>query len=323
MTSPNESGRRRLRWLLLAALPLAACKPATPEVLGTLEWDRITLPAPAAERIVSVEALEGDRVAAGAVVLRLEAVRADAQLEAAQAQAGQSREALLEMEHGPRIEAVAQARAQVAALRAQAVDARSYSNRLAELGRQRLVAAADADRALASAENAEAQVRAAQEALLELERGTRAERIAQGQAAVVAADADAAYQSVTRGKLDIIAPRAGRIDSLPYKLGDQAPAGTPLAIMLVGEAPYARVYVPAAMRARIKVGQSVRVFVDGYEKPYAGHVRVVRSDPVFTPYYALTGDDTDHLSYLAEILLTPAAADLPLGVPVRVELPNG
>ncbi|MBS0230072.1 MAG: HlyD family efflux transporter periplasmic adaptor subunit, partial [Proteobacteria bacterium] len=219
---------------------------------------------------------------------------------------------------GPRSEQIAQARAMLASARAQAVDARAYYARLRPLGQRKLVAAAEVDRARAAAGNADGQVRAAQAALDELLHGARSEDITQGEAAAAAAQAEAAAQTATLGKLDITAPRAGRVDSLPYKLGDQAPVGAPLAILLVGAAPHARVYVPERMRAGVKPGMVARVFVDGRDGSFAGHVRMVRSEPVFTPYYALSGDDAARLSYIAEIVLDQPG-DLPAGLPVRVE----
>ncbi|NDK39244.1 HlyD family efflux transporter periplasmic adaptor subunit [Pseudoxanthomonas gei] len=305
--------------MLLCALALSACQPGESQVLGTLEWDRVTLPAPVAEKIVRMDVREGQQVVAGAPLMQLELTRTQSQLAVVQAQAQQSREALSELEAGPRSEEIAQARAQLSAAQAQAADAGAYYARLQPLGRQRLVAAADVDRARAAAGNAQAQVRAAQSALLELERGTRSEQVAQGRSAVAAAEAQALAQSVSLEKLNVVAPRAGRVDSLPYKLGDQAPVGSPLAILLVGDAPYARVYVPEPMRVNVRVGQMARVFVDGREAAFDGRVRMIRSEPSFTPYYALSGRDAERLSYLAEITLDKADADLPAGMPVRVE----
>lgn len=313
----NRCGRTSL--MVTTLLALAACKDAPPQVLGTLEWDRVTLPSPVAEKIVRIDVREGQQVAAGAPLLQLELTRSQSQLAAAQAQAQQSREALQELKAGPRSEQIAQARANLAATQAQARDARAYYNRLQPLGTRKLVAAADVDRARAAAGNAEAQVRAAQAALLELEHGTRSERIAQGESAAIAAQAQAAVQAASLDKLNVVAPRAGRVDSLPYKLGDQAPVGSPLAILLVGDAPYARVYVPEPIRANVRVGQRARVYVDGREDAIAGSVRMIRSEPTFTPYYALSGRDAERLSYLAEVALDKPAADLPAGVPVRVE----
>lgn len=302
---------------ILLAGSLVGCTAETPQVLGTLEYDRISLPAPSAERIVSVEVREGDRVKAGAVVMTLERTRIAAQTDVVQAQAQQQRDALAELEAGTRSEQLAQARARLAAARAQARDARAYFARVQPLGQRRLIAAVEVDRARAAADSADANARNAQASLDELENGARRERIAQAQSAVRAADAQVQAQTVTLDKLKIVAPRDGRIDSLPYKLGDQAPLGAPLAIMLVGDAPYARVYVPEPMRANVKIGDRATVHIDG-KAEISGHVRAIRSEPSFTPYYALSGKDAARLSYLAEIVLD-SRDDLPPGLPVRVD----
>jgi HlyD family secretion protein len=307
------------RLTMPVALLLAGCRAEPPQALGTLEYDRIALPAPAAERIVAIHVREGERVKAGQKLLQLDPARTQAGAEAAQAEAQRQHETLAELAAGPRREAIAQARAQLAAAQAQARDARAYYARVQPLGTRRLVAAAEVDRARAAASSAEAQVRAAQAALLELERGTRAERIAQGEAAARAAQAQAQVQQENLGKLRIVAPRDAIVDSLPYRLGDQAPVGAPLAILLVGEAPHARVYVPEPIRATVKVGQGARVFVAGRDAAIAGKVRMIRSEPVFTPYYALIGKDATRLSYLAEVQLDDSTGELPAGLPVRVE----
>ncbi|HTQ36673.1 MAG TPA: HlyD family efflux transporter periplasmic adaptor subunit [Steroidobacteraceae bacterium] len=298
---------------------LAACGQEAPRALGTLEWDRITLPSPAAERIVGIEVREGQRVHGGDLLLQLEPTLNESQLAAAAAQARQSSAALAELKAGPRVEELARARATLAAAEAEAVDARAQFNRVEPLGRQGVVAAADVDAARAAADNADAQARAAREALRELENGSRAEDVAQGEAAAQAAQAQAGAQRVLLGKLTLAAPRDGQIDSIPYKLGDQAPVGAPLVVMLAGAAPFARVYVPERLRAGVHVGDAATVHVDGSATAWPGTVRMIRSDPTFTPYYALTGQDADRLSYLAEIQLTAAANALPAGVPLWAE----
>lgn len=316
----NVARTLRCMAVLFAIATLAACGKSPPQALGTLEYDRIALPAPAAERIVAIDVREGEQVKAGQPLLQLDPAHTGAELAAAQAQARQQRELLAELETGPRREDIDKARANLAAAQAQAREARAYYARLAPLKGNGYVAAADLDRARAAAGNADGQVAAAQAALDELLHGTRPEQIAQAQAAVAAADAQASAQRVLLGKLGIVAPRAGRVDSLPYKLGDQAPVGAPVAILLAGDAPYARIYVPEQQRADVHVGDAIQVFVAGRDKPYAGKVRMIRSEPDFTPYYALIGDDAARLSYLAEVTLGADAVELPAGLPVRVEL---
>lgn len=304
---------------VLAAVLLAACSKSLPQALGTLEWDRITLPAPAAEKITQIAVREGQHVKAGETLLQLEPTLNDSQLAAAQAQVRQGSAQLAELKAGPRKEDIAQSRASLAAARAQATEAKTYFNRVKELGARSLIAAAEVDRARAAADNADALVRVAEQVLLERERGTRSEQIAQGEAALQAARAQAAAQQITLDKLTLVAPRDAVVDAVVYRLGDKAPVGAPLVVLLAGEAPFARVYVPEPLRAGIKVGDPARVFIRGSAQAWAGTVRMIRSDPTFTPYYALTGQDADRLSYLAEIQLRPEARDLPAGLPLRVE----
>jgi Multidrug resistance efflux pump len=314
-----RKGRHLSATILFALAGLCGCAKKPPQALGTLEYDRITLPAPAAERIVAIDVREGEQVKAGQALMQLDPTHTQSELAAAEAQARQQREVLAELQNGPRAEDIDKARASLRAAQAQARDARAYYNRLLPLQGKDYVAAADLDHARAAAGDADSQVAAAQAALDELLHGTRPEQIAQAQAALAAAIAQAGAEQVLLGKLSIVAPLAGRIDNIPYKLGDQAPVGAPVVIMLAGAAPYARIYVPEQQRAGVHVGDALQVFVAGRDTPYAGKVRMLRSEPTFTPYYALIGDDAARLSYLAEITLGPQAADLPAGLPVRVE----
>ena len=314
------SGRACIAACVLA---LAACGEGPPKALGTLEYDRITVPAPVAEKIVSIDVREGEQVTAGAVLMTLDRTRVEAETQATRAEAQRQREALAELEAGARSEQIQQARANLAATEADAEDANAYYERVKGLADRKLVAAAEVDRARAAASSANAQMRRAQALLDELLHGTRREQVAQGKAALRGAEAAEAAQRAVLDKLQVVAPRNGRVDSLPYRLGDQAPVGAPLVVLLVGDAPYARIYVPEPIRSRVKVGDAVRVFVDGEAASHAGQVRMIRSEPSFTPYYALIGEDAARLSYLAEVSLGSDAAELPAGLPVRVEFDGG
>ncbi|MDR0479908.1 MAG: HlyD family efflux transporter periplasmic adaptor subunit [Burkholderiaceae bacterium] len=304
---------------LLAAVWLTGCGDRAPRALGTLEFDRITVPAPVAEKIVAIDVKEGQQVRAGDVLLQLDRTYTQAQLAALQAQARQDQAHLEELRNGPRREEIDRNRANLAQAQAQAVNARADYERTQRLAPSHAVSTSDLEHARAAADSAAAQVRAAEQTLLESQRGTRVEQVEQGQAALAAASAQAAAQRVTLGKLTVTAPRDARVDSLPYKLGDQAPVGASLVVLLAAGAPYARVYVPEPLRAHVGVGDAAHVHIEGDTKTYAGTVRMIRSSPSFTPYYALTGQDAVRLSYLAEIQLGQDARDLPAGLPVTAE----
>jgi HlyD family secretion protein len=314
--------RRPLLFAALATLILAGCHREPPHVLGTLEFDRITLPAPAAEHIVQIDVREGEYVPSGKRIMQLETTRTRAALDAAQADLRQQQQALQELINGPREEQIRQARANLVGAQAQARDANAYYQRLSALSMKQFVAAADLDRAKAAAGNADATVAADRALLDQLLNGSRAEDIAQARAAVAAAAATASSRAVDLEKLDLTTPRDVRVDSLPYKLGDQAQPGTPLVILLASDAPYARVYVPAAIRPSVKVGDAAVITLEDGKHVFRGKVRMIRSEPTFTPYFALSGDDATRLSYLAEIALGPDAKDMPQGFPLSAVFPN-
>lgn len=323
--------------LVISFLSLVACGAHEERTLGTLEWDRIALPAPAAERIMGIRVREGERVTKGQVLLELDPEQTLAELRAAEAAVARQAAALEELEVGPRIEEIERAKANVAAAVAVEADRTAEYRRLSTLGTKNYASQSDIDAARAAAESASAEVRASREQLLELQRGSRSEDIQQGQAVLAEAESQAAAQRVLLEKLTLRAPEAGLIDSIPFKLGDQAPVGASLVVILTGDTPYARVYIPQPLRLNVQVGSRARVYLEGEGTPdengsenvsgwargYLGGVRMVRNEPSFTPYYALTGDDVTRLSYIAEIQLAADAAQLPAGLPVRAEFLSG
>jgi len=145
-----------------------------------------------------------------------------------------------------------------------------------------------------------------------------AERVAS--ADLESARANVEHMQLTLQRLEVHAPRDGRIDSLPYRKGDQPPLGAALVSLLVGDAPYARVYIPEPWRATVQSKQHMQVYIDGIEKPFDAIVRSIRSEASFTPYYALTGEDASRLSYRAELVLQgDNISQLSPGIPCHAE----
>ena len=312
-----------MRRLLLSALLLAAltgCTDADKPLLGTLEWDRVSLPAEASEVLLRIAVAEGERVEAGQLLLELDPRRQDARIAQARAEVEQAAAHLAELSNGARSETIDAARADLARNRAELTDAERSFSRIAELYQRQQVAIAELDRARAARDQASAATRSAEAQLRELTNGTRPEQLEQAAAALEAARGNLAQLQVGREHLSLRAPRAGLVDALPFKVGDQPPTGAELVSLLVGEQPYARVFIPASIRAQVSVGDVMRVFVEGVEQPFQARVRSIRSEAAFTPYYALTGDDASRLMYRAELVLQgEAARQLPAGLPLRAE----
>ncbi len=309
---------RPLSFALLVMMTLSACTSEPPPLLGTLEWDRIAVLAEAAEPVMSWSVAEGDQVAADTVLLTLDTRRADASLAQAQAGLQQAQARFAELSNGARPEAINAAQAALESARAAQRDAESDYARTVDLRKREVVARSSLDRATAARDQSRANSAAAQAQLEELTHGTRAEQLEQGAAQLAAAQASVQSAQLQRERLVIRAPRAGRVDALPFKPGDQPPMGASVASLLVGDAPYARVFVPATQRAALETGMAMQVEIEGIEEPRQAVVRSIASEPGFTPYYALTGDDASRLAYRAELLLSGDGNDkLPAGLPVR------
>lgn len=306
----------RLAWLLA---PLACWGGDPPVAVGTLELDRIELVAEASEPIVEIAVKEGDRVAPGAVLVRLDERRVGAEVEVARAERDRAAARLAELERGPRPERIAEARAELAGARSAAFTARLELDRVRALTQRGVASKAQLDEAEGAFTAAVARRERATAALDALVHGTTAEELAQARAALASAESALTAAQVRLERLTVRAPLAGSIDALPFERGERPPAGAVVAVLLAGGPPYARVYVPAEIRAGVRPGVPARVFVDGIEQPFAARVRTVARDASFTPYFALTERDRSRLSYLAEVdVLDEQAAELPAGLPVEV-----
>jgi HlyD family secretion protein len=307
--------------LLAVAVLLAGCNgKSNTQLLGTLEWDRASVAAEASEPIIRIAVAEGDSVHAGDAILELDPRRTDADLAHARALAQQAQAQLAALRHGARAETIDAARADLARATAEVENARREHDRATSLLPTGAISQTAYRRAETDARSADGAQQSARAKLQELLHGTRPEDIDQAEAALAAAQAEAQLLQLKRERLSVRAPRDGRVDALPFKLGDQPPLGATLVNLLAGDAPYARVYVPASRRTQLAIGAHCTVQVEGVAQPFAAKLRSLRSDPAFTPYYALTGDDASRLAYRAELLLEGATAtQLPAGLPLTAD----
>jgi len=310
--------------VLLAPLLLAACARERPvEVHGTVERDRLELIAESNERIVEVPVHEGDRVDAGAVLLRQEAGTAEPRMQQSRAALAEAQRRLADLQQGARQDEIDEARAALAGAASTLQTTESEYQRAQALVERRLLSTSDLDQARATRDAARAGRDTARARLQLLQQGTRKEQVAGAQAAVERAAAALAEIETVAARYTVTAPRAGIVEALPYKLGERPAAGRPVAVLLADGAPYARVYVPEPLRTRFLAGTAVEAAVDGLDTRLPGTVRYISAEAAFTPYYSLTQKDRSRLAYRAEITLEGAeAAALPTGMPVQVFVPG-
>ncbi len=312
-----------MRYLIYLILPLlTACNGSSENLaLGTLERDRIAHTATASEVVTELPVAPGAQVTTGMILVRLDSTLQQARVDKAIAEVAVAQANLEKLRNGAREEEVAAATANVTGARASLVESNANYQRILNLKKQNLVSQSTLDKARADRDAIQARLSNTQEALLLLTNGTREEDLRSAEAQLSAVTAALAIEKKQLADLTITATRDGILDNLPWNLGERVTLGSPLAIVLAGKAPHARVYVPEPYRVKLHVGDSLIVHVDGIEQPITGQLSWIATEPAFTPYYALNQDERARLMYLAEVQLPDSESALPNGVPTQVELP--
>jgi HlyD family secretion protein len=306
---------------LFIIILLSACDNTNKGIaLGTLERERIAHTATVSEVITALPVNAGSQVTKGTVLVKLDDTIQKALVAKATAQMQQAKANLEKVHRGARKEEVAAASAQVAGATAALVKSEANYQRANILIEKKLASQATLDNTLASRDESRAKLNNAKEQLLQLINGARIEDLEIAEAILATAIAVLNSEKKKLSDLTITAKRDGILDNLPWNLGERVTLGSPVAIVLAGNAPFARVYVPEPYRVKVKIADKLVVLVDGLTTPITGTVRWISAEPAFTPYYALNQAERANLMYLAEIQLPDSAAELPMGIPAQVLL---
>ena len=289
--------------------------------LGTLERDRIAHTATSNEVVIALPVSRGERVNVGDVLVQLDSRQQSALTAKAAAHVAEAQANLAKYRNGARPEEVAAASAKLEGANAALTESEATYKRVRNLVDQGLVSQANLDQTIASKDSKRAAANAAEEELLILTNGTRPEDLLIAEANLAVMQAALASENKQLEDLTVTATRDGILDNLPWNLGERVTLGSPVAIVLAGYAPYARIYVPEPYRVKVTAGDTLFIHVDGIAETITGKVRWISTEPAFTPYYALNQEERARLMYLAEVQLPDSYAALPNGVAVQVELP--
>ncbi len=302
---------------LVPLLALVGCEEPPLQAYGQLESDRVEVVAESNEPIVEIASLEGDALAAGALILRQDTARLDIRIREGQANIARIEAQLEEQVNGPRIETIEATRASLLEAEIERDFRERELNRLTGLRERNLTSEESVDQARNLLESASARIEIVSARLAELEAGTRPEQIEQTRGLLSQAGAQLDSLKLDRERLHVAAPVDGVLDTLPFEVGERPRPGDVVAVLLTGEQPYARVYIPEPLRAGLRVGSTMRIAVDGIEQPLTGTIRRIAAEANFTPYFALTERDRGRLSFLAEVRMPDLPERLPEGLPVQ------
>jgi len=306
---------------------------------GEIEGTTVELSSRVGARIVALPVREGQRVAKGDLLVRLDCADPEAQLAEAEARLAAARAqavaagAQIHASTSSRVAAGATqeaARAQASALEAQRDAAERQAKRLAGLTADVPESSIDQTRASAAGlahqtEAAKAQASASAEHVRAAEVGVRA-ATAQADAAVAqvrAANAAVARVRLLAGECEVRAPRDAEVATLPHEAGELVSPGAVLARLVDLSEVKATFYLPNSEVGAVKPGAPAIVVADAWpEERFEGSVRTVALEAEFTPRNIQTRSDRDRLVYPVEVTVRNRDGKLRAGMPVQVTLPG-
>ena len=289
---------------------------------GTVEATDAQLGFQVAGRIVELAPREGDRVAAGAAVARLDSTELDARRIESLARVEVARAALAELEAGSRREEIAQGRAALAAAGERVADAERDLERTTTLYAGHAVAREAVDKADFGVEIARRQRDQVAEQVTLLEKGPRVERIDAARAQLAQAEAAVATLDATLANLHLAAPFAGVVTVRHREPGEIVAAGAPVVTLLDRDDRWVRIYVPENRLARVALGQRAKITSDTFPgKSYDGEVAFIASAAEFTPKNVQTTEERVRLVYAVKVRITgDPGQELKPGLPADVRL---
>ena len=178
-----------------------------------------------------------------------------------------------------------------------------------------------ANAAEASFRQAEAAVLAAEANLAAVKAGPIAEDIDVARAQLREAETAIAAGEVQLAKQPLTAPQAGLISKQLVQVGELASPGTTLLELSDIETVDLTVYIPETRIGRVKIGQTVRAYVDAYpNQVFEGVVSFIAHEAEFTPKNVQTQEERTNLVFAVKITMDNADHRLRPGMPADAEI---
>jgi HlyD family secretion protein len=245
---------------------------------GRLEATQVDIATKIAGRVIEIVPHEGDMVAAGSVVARLDQAELEAQLAQGQAEAQRARETL------------ARAEADVDARKADLTFAQQQLQRAETLVEKGWTTREKYDQRKQELDSATAARTAA----------TRA--IDEARAAVKAADANVARLQALLADTTVTSPVRGRVQYRLIEPGAVLSAGGRIASVLDLSDVYTTIFLPASVAGQLKIGEEARVVFDAAPQyVFPATVSFVAPESQFTPKTVETQSEREQLYFRVKL----------------------
>ena len=250
---------------------------------GRIEAEEVHVAAKYAGRVADVSVEEGEMVAAGQILARMDTAEIDASLARAKALVAQAQQD------------VAEANAQIAKRESELKFANQELNRAAFLVQKGHVSRERLDRRQSERDTAKAVLTAARARLVSTHR------------AVESAEAETKRIQTQIDDSILKAPRQGRIQYRLAEPGEVLPAGGKVLTLLDLTDVYMTIFLPTAKVGRVLVGSEARIILDAISQyVIPAQISFVAAEAQFTPRAVETRSEREKLMFRIKVKIDPA-----------------
>jgi HlyD family secretion protein len=313
---------------LLALLPLAGCAEEVRDVWqGYVEAELVYVASPLGGDLLELAVAEGQEVASGALLFRLDPNPEALQIEATREHLEQARARQADLEKGVRPSELAAIEARLESARAALERAeRDFERRreLREAGHTDAVSDEELDRYRTERELRRAEVATLAAELDTARLGGREDAIEAARREVAALDAAVRELRWKIEEKQRAAPAGGLVQETLYDLGEYVPAGRPVVTLLPPRNLRVRFFVPQALLPAIALGDPIAVHADGLAEQAPATISFISPQAEYTPPVIYSRESREKLVFLVEAVPDESVvARLRPGQPVEVRLERG
>lgn len=297
-------------------------KPLT--LYGNVDIRTVNMSFRVGGRLAALHVDEGDTIQSGQTLGELDRAPYVNALQQAEANAAAAKAQYDLMKAGYRNEEIAQAAAAVKQAQAAAGYAQNFYQRQQGLWKSRTISANELENARSSRDQAQANLKAAQDKLSQYQTGNRPQQIAQAKASLEQALAQVAQSTLDLQDTTLIAPSDGTLLTRAVEPGTMLNAGSTVLTLSLTRPVWVRAYVDEVNLGQAQPGQTLLIYSDGRpDKPYHGKIGFVSPTAEFTPKTVETPNLRTDLVYRLRIIVTDPDDALRQGMPVTVRFSDG
>jgi HlyD family secretion protein len=307
--------------ILLAIAPAGCSQPDPNRIQGYVEGEFVYVAAPRAGALAALAVERGAQVKSGDPLFALDPEPETSARDEAARRVAQARATLEDLKKGRRPTEIESIDAQLRQARAGLARAESdlvRAERIFGMGsgseEDVVRARATRDRDLAAVARFEADLKTAR-------LGAREDQITAAEADLSALERALAQAEWYLSEKSQAAPQAALVYDTLYRPGEWVAANKPVVVLLPAPNIRVRAFIPETRVGAVRLGETVRVAIDGRPEPLTGTVRFISPRAEFTPPVIYSRESRDKLVFMVEIVFDPAvAATLHPGQPVDVLL---